>query len=78
MKTKIGCLNALILLLGNAGSAFAAGGRVDNSGLLVWAFLGFCALIVVAQLVPAVLVMLGIAKGIAPHGAAAKGGAAHS
>jgi hypothetical protein len=31
----------------------------------VWAFLGFCALIVVAQLVPAVMMMLGIVKGVA-------------
>ncbi|UFS72773.1 hypothetical protein LPW11_04860 [Geomonas sp. RF6] len=62
-------MNALILLLGSSSSAFAAGGREDHSGLLVWAFLGFCALIVVAQLVPAVLVMLGIAKGMAPQGA---------
>lgn len=45
--------------------AFAAEGtRQDHSGLVVWVFLGFCALIVVAQLVPAVLMMVGFAKGI--------------
>ncbi|PLX93167.1 MAG: hypothetical protein C0620_08045 [Desulfuromonas sp.] len=59
-------LTALLTLLAST-SSFAAttAGRVDNSGFLVWAFLGFCALIVVAQLVPAVLVMLGIVKAVA-------------
>ena len=45
-------------------AAFAASGRVDDSGMFVWMFLGFCALIVVAQVVPAVLLMCGLAKGI--------------
>ncbi len=38
----------------------------DNSGLLVWPFLGFCAVIVVAQVLPAVMMMVGIVKGVAP------------
>jgi len=38
--------------------------REDNSSLFVWIFLAFCALIVVAQLIPAVMMMLGFAKGI--------------
>ena len=46
-------------------SAFASGGRVDDSGIFVWVFLGFCALIVVAQVVPAALLMIGMAKGVA-------------
>ena len=45
-------------------AALAAGGRVDDSGMFVWIFLGFCALIVVAQIIPAVLLMCGLAKGI--------------
>ena len=45
-------------------TALAAGGRVDDSGIFVWVFLGFCALIVVAQVIPAVLLMFGMAKGI--------------
>jgi hypothetical protein len=46
-------------------TAFAASGaREDNSGIFVWVFLGFCALIVVAQVIPAVLLMFGMAKGI--------------
>jgi len=47
-------------------SAFAAasGLREDNSGIFVWVFLGFCALIVVAQVIPAVLMATGMIKGV--------------
>ncbi|MFZ4859656.1 MAG: hypothetical protein ACOYL3_25060 [Desulfuromonadaceae bacterium] len=47
-------------------SAFAAasGLREDNSGIFVWVFLGFCALIVVAQVIPAILLMTGMVKGV--------------
>lgn len=44
--------------------------REDNSGLFVWIFLAFCALIIVAQLIPAVMMMLGFAKGVKKEGAA--------
>ncbi len=33
-----------------------------NSGILVLLFVGFCALIIIAQLVPAVLALLGMTK----------------
>ena len=47
-------------------SAFAATSNlsVDNSGIFVWVFLGFRALIVVAQVVPAVLLLTGMVKGV--------------
>lgn len=47
-------------------TAFAAtsGLSEDNSGIFVWIFLGFCALIVVAQIIPALLLMTGMVKGI--------------
>jgi len=62
--TKISLTTLATLLV--ASPAFAStAGRVDHSGFIVWAFLGFCALIVVAQLVPAVMVMLGIVKAVA-------------
>lgn len=52
------------LWLMNATPLWAAdAGREDNSDLFVWIFLGFCALIVVAQLIPAMLVLFGFAKG---------------
>jgi hypothetical protein len=38
--------------------------REDHSGFLVWAFLGLCALIVVAQLAPAALLVVGMVKGL--------------
>ena len=45
-------------------SAFAASGTSeDGSGIFVWIFLGFFALIIVGQLVPAVMLMLGLVKG---------------
>lgn len=47
-------------------TAFAAtAAREDNSGIFVWIFLGFCALIVIAQIIPAILLMFGMTKGIA-------------
>ncbi|MHB8764644.1 MAG: hypothetical protein ACYDA8_09980 [Deferrisomatales bacterium] len=52
-------------ILTTATNALAAtAGRVDTSGLYVWAFLGLCALIVTAQVVPAILMALGAARGV--------------
>ncbi len=38
-----------------------------NSGILVLLFVGFCALIIVAQLVPAVLALFGLTKEVAQN-----------
>lgn len=65
MKTTQLILTVIATLLGSATTALAAAAREDHSGIFVWVFLGFCALIVVAQVIPAVLMMFGIAKGIA-------------
>jgi hypothetical protein len=53
------------ILIGNVTTVWAAteGREVDNSGLFVWIFLGFCALIVVAQLIPAAMMLFGVVKG---------------
>jgi hypothetical protein len=64
MKTTTKIAAATATLMPLATSAFASGGRVDNSGIVVWIFLGFCGLIVAAQLIPALLVMFGLAKGV--------------
>ncbi|OGU04513.1 MAG: hypothetical protein A2X82_09970 [Geobacteraceae bacterium GWC2_55_20] len=57
-------LAALIATLAPA-TAFAASTlHEDNSGIFVWVFLGFCALIVVVQVMPAVILMMGFAKGL--------------
>ncbi|MBI4633123.1 MAG: hypothetical protein HY742_04470 [Deltaproteobacteria bacterium] len=42
----------------------AAGAREDNSSIFVWIFLALCALIIVGQLIPALLVLTGFAKGL--------------
>lgn len=47
-----------------AAAIAATTGNVDNSGVFVWIFLGFCALIVVAQVIPALLLMFGLVKGV--------------
>ena len=47
-------------------TAFAASGAADDgSGLFVWIFLGFFALIIVGQLVPAIMLITGMVKGMA-------------
>jgi hypothetical protein len=46
-------------------TAFAASGAgEEGSGIFVWIFLGFFAVIIVGQLVPAVLLITGLVKGI--------------
>jgi hypothetical protein len=50
-----------------AGSKYVFAGQqmpTDNSDLFVWIFLGFCALIVTLQLVPAITLLWGMLKGI--------------
>ncbi len=69
--TRIAAATATLMTF--ASSAFASGGRVDHSGIVVWVFLGFCGMIVAAQLIPALLVMLGIVQGaVAPQQEEAK------
>jgi hypothetical protein len=45
-----------------ATSALASGGMEDTSGFVVWMFLGFCALIVIGQLLPLVITLWGAKK----------------
>ena len=54
---------AAVATMVTAAPAFAAPTYNDHSGLLVWSFLGFCALIVVAQVMPAAMMMVGMVKG---------------
>lgn len=62
-KLRYGIVSALIFATTNVWAA--EGARQDNSGIFVWAFLGMCALIVVAQIVPALFVLVNATKGIA-------------
>jgi len=58
------CTTAAVNLLAYTG-AYAAPSThtVYSSGLLVLLFLGFCALVVVAQLIPALITLCGMIKG---------------
>jgi hypothetical protein len=51
---------------GNAAPLWAANtaAHEDNSDMFVWIFLAFCALIVVAQLIPAVMMLLGFSRSV--------------
>jgi hypothetical protein len=63
---------AISIVLGSFSSAFAASARHDSSGIVVWIFLGFCGLIVMAQLLPALMLMFGLVKGVAEGKAGAE------
>jgi hypothetical protein len=58
-------ISTLMGILAPVTAMAASGVREDSSGIFVWVFLGFCALIVVAQVIPAVLLMFGMARGVA-------------
>jgi hypothetical protein len=66
-KYREDVMRALIItiagIIAPATAMAASGLSEDNSGIFVWVFLGFCALIVVAQVIPAVLLMTGMVKG---------------
>lgn len=56
-------LNTLLLWLAAITPAFAAStNRVYSSGVLVLVFLGFCALVVIAQLIPALITLWGMLR----------------
>lgn len=72
-------LGITALLVNGAPLWAADAAREDNSSVFVWIFLAFCALIVVAQLIPAALMMLGFAKGVKKEsGQPASQGADHA
>lgn len=57
----VGILTGLIL----PATAFAStAATTEESGLFVWIFLGFFALVIVGQLVPAATLLVGIIKGV--------------
>jgi hypothetical protein len=66
MRTLI---NTLMAMIATATPALAAAGTGSgHSGIFVWIFFGFCALIVVAQIVPALLLLAGMVKGVVSKG----------
>ena len=63
MRTAI---NTLIATAAMTTTAFAANGAAaEVPGLLAWVFMGFCAVILVGQLVPAAMLVIGAVKGLA-------------
>lgn len=57
--------NTLIMMIGLSSTAFASEATGASEGaLLIALFLGFFALIVVFQLVPATLMLIGILRGL--------------
>lgn len=65
MKAQQMLTGTMFSLLATATPALAdQAARQDHSGLVVWMFLGFCAMIVIAQLVPAILLLTGMLKGL--------------
>ncbi|HEY5672297.1 MAG TPA: hypothetical protein VIR78_01205 [Malonomonas sp.] len=64
MKTTKSIAIMLITFLSLASPAFAETAvRQDDSSILVWAFLGACALIIFLQLVPVISMTFGLIKG---------------
>ena len=62
MRTTI---NTIIATLATTTTAFAANGAAEEPGILAWGFMGFCAVILVGQLVPAAMLVIGAFKGLA-------------
>jgi hypothetical protein len=59
-------INTIMATLAMTTTAFAAnGGQADDPGILCWAFLGFCAVIIAGQLVPAAMLLIGAFKAVA-------------
>lgn len=66
-------INTIIATAASATSAFAANGaQADEPGILAWAFMGFAAVIVAGQLVPAAMLVFGAAKALFTKPEAAK------
>jgi hypothetical protein len=64
MKSRITQL-LIPLLGGTATTAFAADGAMqDGGGLLIWFFIGFGALIIMAQAIPAMIMLYSMLKAV--------------
>jgi hypothetical protein len=62
---ELGLIATIMGIIAPATAFAASGAGEESSGIFVWIFLGFCALIIAAQIVPAVLLMFGMVKGVA-------------
>ncbi len=65
MKAKTRIALAATMFLTTVTPVLAeTGARQDDSNVLVWAFLGACALIIFLQLVPVISMAFGLIKGV--------------
>ncbi|MDT8443132.1 MAG: hypothetical protein RQ722_02475 [Desulfuromonadales bacterium] len=65
MKKTKSLLMAMSMLMLMAGPAFAVDtSKTYSSGILVGVFLAFCGLIVVVQLMPTLMLLVGFVKGL--------------
>lgn len=56
------------MIAGSVSAAFAASGvQGQETGILVYLFIGFFSLIVVSQLVPVAILFFGMLRGVLPH-----------
>ena len=63
MRTTI---NTILATAAMTTTAFAANGApADEPGLLAWGFMGFCAIVLVGQVVPAAMLVIGAVKALA-------------
>jgi len=63
MKRLFLSINILTLWLAPTSAYAAETSKVYSSGILVLIFIGFCAALIVAQLIPAILLLMGTIKG---------------
>ena len=64
-STLTALCSAVTMTLATSTGAFAAGTqKVYSSGILVLAFIGFVALVVVVQMIPAIITLCGMIKGL--------------
>lgn len=55
----------ITMMAGSVSAAYAATGvQGESMGILTYAFIGFFALIIVSQLVPAAILFIGMVKGL--------------
>jgi len=62
MKNRAALAAATALSLAATPAFAVSTNKVYNSGILVLLFLGFCALVVVFQMIPAIMILFGMIK----------------
>ncbi|MRR55604.1 MAG: hypothetical protein EG822_14040 [Deltaproteobacteria bacterium] len=61
---KMRLLSLTVVSLGLASTTYAGTGNEDGYGIFFWLFIAFGVLVIMAQLIPAILVLIGFSKGL--------------